>query len=234
VISIIRCALFEVLRITLTVIFATIAPLTAPLSARGRYRIITTWSKLVTITARLIVGIRYEVDGLENLPKTPCVIMSKHQSAWETVAFQVLLPPQVWVLKKSLLWIPFFGWGLAMMNPIAIDRRNGPRALKKILEQGKSRVRDGWYIVIFPEGTRVAPDETGDYQIGGAWLARKLNVPIVPIAHNAGKVWPKNAFLKKPGMISVVVGPPIPTTSKGPNQLIDEVKDWIEATTKSL
>jgi len=234
VISIIRCVLFEVLRITLTVIFATIAPLTAPLSARGRYRIITTWSKLVTITARLIVGIRYEVDGLENLPKTPCVIMSKHQSAWETVAFQVLLPPQVWVLKKSLLWIPFFGWGLAMMNPIAIDRRNGPRALKKMLEQGKSRVRDGWYIVIFPEGTRVAPDETGDYQIGGAWLARKLNVPIVPIAHNAGKVWPKNAFLKKPGMISVVVGPPIPTTSKDPNQLIDEVKDWIEATTKSL
>ena len=233
-ISIIRCVLFEVLRITLTVIFATIAPLTAPLSARGRYRIITTWSKLVTITARLIVGIRYEVDGLGNLPKTPCVIMSKHQSAWETVAFQVLLPPQVWVLKKSLLWIPFFGWGLAMMNPIAIDRRNGPRALKKILEQGKSRVRDGWYIVIFPEGTRVAPDETGDYQIGGAWLARKLNVPIVPIAHNAGKVWPKNAFLKKPGMISVVVGPPIPTTSKDPNQLKDEVKDWIEATTKSL
>jgi 1-acyl-sn-glycerol-3-phosphate acyltransferase len=160
--------------------------------------------------------------------------MSKHQSAWETVAFQVLLPPQVWVLKKSLLWIPFFGWGLAMMNPIAIDRRNGPRALKKILEQGKSRVRDGWYIVIFPEGTRVAPDETGDYQIGGAWLARKLNVPIVPIAHNAGKVWSKNAFLKKPGMISVVVGPPISTTSKDPNQLIDEVKDWIEATTKSL
>jgi len=160
--------------------------------------------------------------------------MSKHQSAWETVAFQVLLPPQVWVLKKSLLWIPFFGWGLAMMNPIAIDRRNGPRALKKMLEQGKSRVLDGWYIVIFPEGTRVAPDETGDYQIGGAWLARKLNVPIVPIAHNAGKVWPKNAFLKKPGMISVVVGPPIPTTSKDPNQLIDEVKDWIEATTKSL
>jgi len=234
VISIIRCVLFEVLRITLTVIFATIAPLTAPLSARGRYRIITTWSKLVTITARLIVGIRDEVDGLENLPKTPCVIMSKHQSAWETVAFQVLLPPQVWVLKKSLLWIPFFGWGLAMMNPIAIDRRNGPRALKKMLEQGKSRVLDGWYIVIFPEGTRVAPDETGDYQIGGAWLARKLNVPIVPIAHNAGKVWPKNAFLKKPGMISVVVGPPIPTTSKDPNQLIDEVKDWIEATTKSL
>ncbi len=233
-ISIIRCVLFEVLRITLTVIFATIAPLTAPLSARGRYRIITTWSKLVTITARLIVGIRYEVDGLENLPKTPCVIMSKHQSAWETVAFQVLLPPQVWVLKKSLLWIPFFGWGLAMMNPIAIDRRNGPRALKKMLEQGKSRVRDGWYIVIFPEGTRVAPDETGAYQIGGAWLARKLNVPIVPIAHNAGKVWPKNAFLKKPGMISVVVGPPIPTTSEDPNQLIDEVKDWIEATTKSL
>ena len=233
-ISIIRCVLFEVLRITLTVIFATIAPLTAPLSARGRYRIITTWSKLVTITARLIVGIRYEVTGLENLPKTPCVIMSKHQSAWETVAFQVLLPPQVWVLKKSLLWIPFFGWGLAMMNPIAIDRRNGPRALKKMLEQGKSRVLDGWYIVIFPEGTRVAPDETGDYQIGGAWLARKLNVPIVPIAHNAGKVWPKNAFLKKPGMISVVVGPPIPTTSKDPNQLIDEVKDWIEATTKSL
>ena len=233
-ISIIRCVLFEVLRITLTVIFATIAPLTAPLSARGRYRIITTWSKLVTITARLIVGIRYEVDGLENLPKTPCVIMSKHQSAWETVAFQVFLPPQVWVLKKSLLWIPFFGWGLAMMNPIAIDRRNGPRALKKMLEQGKSRVRDGWYIVIFPEGTRVAPDETGDYQIGGAWLARKLNVPIVPIAHNAGKVWPKNAFLKKPGMISVVVGPPIPTTSKDPNQLTDEVKDWIEATTKSL
>ena len=141
-ISIIRCVLFEVLRITLTVIFATIAPLTAPLSARGRYRIINTRSKLVTITARLIVGITYEVNGLENLPKTPCVIMSKHQSAWETVAFQILLPSQVWVLKKSLLWIPFFGWGLVMMNPIAIDRRNGPRALKKMLEQGNNRIRD--------------------------------------------------------------------------------------------
>ena len=122
VINLARSLMFELLRFVLTVIFSVVALLTFPLSSMRRYQIITLWSHCITFLAKYICGIKYRVEGLENIPDNPCVILSKHQSAWETFAFQTIFPPQVWVLKKSLLYVPFFGWGLAMMNPIAIDR----------------------------------------------------------------------------------------------------------------
>lgn len=227
-IAIIRSIAFETTRFTLTVIFSLVAVFTTPLKPISRYQVITIWSRLITRLSKTICGIDYRVVGIENLPHEPCVILSNHQSSWETFAFQVIFPPQVWVLKKSLLRIPFFGWGLAMMNPIAIDRSSGTEALRQMLHQGKDRIINGWYVIVFPEGTRMKPTEKAKYQPGGAWLARKLEVPILPVAHNAGVLWSKNALVKKPGIITVTVGEPIQTKDRSVNSLIDEASSWIE------
>jgi 1-acyl-sn-glycerol-3-phosphate acyltransferase len=223
-----RSVVFEVLRFVITVIFAFISLLTFPFKPIKRYRVITAWSHLVVGLARLICGVRYRVIGHDNLPQDPCIVLSKHQSAWETLAYQVILPPQVWVLKRELLHVPFFGWGLAMMSPIAIDRGSATRALKQTLEQGKSRLSDGWWIVIFPEGTRIAPGKHGRYQLGGAWLACKTDAPVLPIAHNAGTVWGRNAFMKYPGTITVSIGPVFHPAGMTPDTLNRKVEDWIE------
>lgn len=227
-VALLRSVLFELVRFALTVIFAVASLLTFPFSPRMRYRIITTWSHLIVALARRICGVRYRVIGVERLPSQPVILLSKHQSAWETLAYQVIFPPQVWVLKRELLRVPFFGWGLAMMSPIAIDRGSGRRALRQTLEQGRSRLSDGWWIVMFPEGTRTVPGARGRYQIGGAWLACKTGTPVVPVAHNAGTVWGKNAFIKYPGTISVSVGPIIDPQGLTPEQLNQQVEDWIE------
>lgn len=223
-----RSLVFELLRASLTIVFSFIAILTFPLSPIKRYRVITLWSHCITLLAEYICGIKYDVKGLENIPNDPCVILSKHQSAWETFAFQAIFPPQVWVLKSSLLLVPFFGWGLAMMNPIAIDRSSKSKALKQMLIQGKNRIQNGWYIIVFPEGTRTSPHKKVKYQVGGAWLSAKLQSAILPVAHNAGEYWPKNALLKKPGTINVVIGKPIETVNKSPEALIKQVETWIE------
>ncbi len=223
-----RSLAFECLRITLTIIFSFIALLTFPFRPRTRYRVITTWTKLIMLSARGICGIRYRVIGRENLPGEASIILAKHQSAWETLAFQEIFPPQVWVLKRILLQIPFFGWGLAMMNPIAIDRSAGMRALRQTLEQGSKRIRDGWWIVMFPEGTRVAPGQRGRYHVGGAWLASKLAVKVVPVAHNAGTLWARKAFIKYPGTITVSIGPALDASGRKPEELMRVVEEWIE------
>jgi len=223
-----RSAVYEVLRFVITVVFAVISLLTFPFKPITRYRIITVWSHLVVGMAWLICGVRYRVIGRDNLPPVPCIVLSKHQSAWETLAYQVILPPQVWVLKRELLRVPFFGWGLAMMSPIAIDRGSATRALKQTLEQGRSRLSDGWWIVIFPEGTRIAPGKRGRYHLGGAWLACKTDAPVLPIAHNAGTVWGRNAFVKYPGTITVSIGPVIHPAGMTPDALNRKAEDWIE------
>jgi 1-acyl-sn-glycerol-3-phosphate acyltransferase len=230
----VRSVIFEAARILLTVIFSIIAILTFPLPPIGRYRVITTWSRLIVFLARVLCGIRYRVEGAENIPESACIILSKHQSAWETLAFQVIFPPQVWVLRKSLLWIPFFGWGLAMMNPIAIDRKGGAGAMRETLKKGANRIENNWFIVMFPEGTRVKPGERKEYQVGGAWLATQLNSKIVPVALNAGNFWPKNAFIKTPGTITVKIGPAIETSGKKPKEVISDVENWIESTMQTL
>ena len=223
-----RSVVYEILRFVITVIFAVIALLTFPFKPITRYRIITAWSRLVMGLGRVICGVSYRVVGRDNIPQDPCIVLSKHQSAWETLAYQVILPPQVWVLKRELLRVPFFGWGLAMMSPIAIDRGSAMRALKQTLEQGKSRLSDGWWIVIFPEGTRIAPGKRGRYHLGGAWLACKTGAPVLPIAHNAGTVWGRNAFIKYPGTITVSIGPVIRPAGMTADALNRKAEDWIE------
>jgi 1-acyl-sn-glycerol-3-phosphate acyltransferase len=223
-----RSAVFEIVRMTLTVIFAVFSLLTFALEPLTRYRIITTWSRLVVALARAVCGVEYRVIGRENLPAEPSIVLSKHQSAWETLAYQKILPPQVWVLKRELLRVPFFGWGLAMMSPIAIDRGSATRSLKQTLEQGKDRLAKGWWIVIFPEGTRIAPGRRGRYHLGGAWLACQTGAPVVPIAHNAGTLWHKNAFIKHPGTITVSIGQAIHPQGMSADTLNRKVEDWIE------
>lgn len=229
-----RSLSFLLLQILLTVPFALLALLAAPLPRLPRYRFITLWGWVVMRLARRVLGIRYRVVGLENLPANPAVVLAKHQSAWETIAFQQIFPPLSFVLKQSLLRIPFFGWGLALFSPIAIDRAAVREALKQIETRGRERLAQGFWVLVFPEGTRMAFGQKGEYQIGGAWLAVKAGVPVVPVAHNAGRCWPKNAFIKRPGEITVVIGPPIPTQGRKASEVLAETEKWIEGAMASL
>jgi 1-acyl-sn-glycerol-3-phosphate acyltransferase len=224
-----RSCVFSLIQLVITPVFAVIALLTFPFSRLTRYRIITTWTRLVMGAAVVICGIRYRVIGAENLPHDPCVILCKHQSAWETMALQIIFPPQVWVMKRELLWIPFFGWGLAMLSPIAIDRSSGARALRHMAEQGRERLDAGFCIVIFPEGTRIAPGKRGTYHPGGAWLTVKTGATAIPVAHNAGLYWRKNAFIKRPGLITVSIGKPIASTGLTAAELNQRIEGWIES-----
>ena len=228
ILAVLRSTLYTLIQIIITPPYALIALATFPLPPLSRYRIISGWAHLMLFLLRVICGIRYRVLGAEHIPKTPSIVLSKHQSAWETLAFQQIFPPQVWVLKKELLRIPFFGWGLAMTSPIAIDRGSGKTALKQIVKQGKDRLQQGFWIVIFPEGTRIAPGEKGKYGIGGAWLSTHSDTPVVPVAHNAGKFWSKNAFVKLPGTITVSIGAPINPTGMETGELNTKVEAWIE------
>jgi len=231
---VLRSALFALFQALITPFFAALALLSFPLSAPARYRLITTWSRWIVAGAETICGIRYRVLGAERVPAAPFIVLSKHQSAWETLAFQAIFPPQVWVVKRELLWIPFFGWGLAMLSPIAIDRGAASRALNQLLEQGRERLARGLCIVIFPEGTRVAPGARGDYRAGGAWLAVKTATPVLPVAHNAGELWPRNAWIKRPGLITVSIGTPIDASRLSPDELNHRVEEWIESEVRRI
>lgn len=226
--SLIRSVFFAILQTTLTIVFSVVALFSFPFSAHARYRLITGYNHLVIWLARWVLGIRYVVQGAENLPLQPAIILAKHQSAWETVAFLLLFPPVSPVIKQELLKVPFFGWAFRMLSPIAIDRGAGREALKQIVAQGKQKLAQGFWVLVFPEGTRVAPGEKGKYGIGGSWLAAETGTPIVPVAHNAGEVWPKNAFIKRPGTITVSIGPVIDSRGKGAAELTRAVEAWIE------
>lgn len=198
-----------------------------------RYRIITAFSHFTIWWAKVICGIHYHVTGLEYLPHQSAVVLCKHQSAWETLFLQTLLPPQTWVLKKQLLSIPFFGWGLRLLEPIAIDRKKS-RSITQLLQQGKAYLEKNRWVVIFPEGTRVPVGRTGKYSRSGIALAKEAGVPIVLIAHNAGVFWPRNAFIKRPGTIEVVIGPTLDSTQHSMEELQHTAQEWIESTAKRL
>jgi 1-acyl-sn-glycerol-3-phosphate acyltransferase len=229
-----RSALFALALVLVTPPYAVVAMLSFPLPRMARYRLISGWSRMVIWLARALCGIRWKIEGRKNLPDEPAVILSQHQSAWETLAYQEIFPPQVLVLKRELLWIPFFGWGLALMSPIAIDRARGTAALREMARQGRERLAQGFWVVIFPEGTRVPPGEKRAYRQGGAWLAVNCGVPVVPVAHNAGKLWPRNAFLKRTGTVTVRIGPPITTEGREPKDVMARAKAWIEAQQATL
>jgi 1-acyl-sn-glycerol-3-phosphate acyltransferase len=178
---------------------------------------------------KLICHLDYKIEGLEKLQERNCIVMSKHQSAWETISLRGLLPPaQAWVLKRELLSVPLFGWALKRCNPIAIDRNAGRKAVKQVLEQGMNALNKGRWVVIFPEGTRVAPGKRKKYGIGGALLAERSEYPVVPIAHDAGYFWRRRDLKKHPGTIEVVVGDPISSKGKNASQINKEVESWIE------
>jgi len=229
-----RSALFAAALVLITPVYALIALATFPLPRMVRYRVISGWSRLIMQLSKTLLRIDWRVEGRENLPGRPAVILSKHQSAWETMAFQIIFPPQVHVLKRELLWIPFFGWGLALMSPIAIDRSRGVAALRAIARRGRERLAQGFWVIVFPEGTRVAPGERREYQLGGAWLAAAAAAPVVPVAHNAGLFWPRNAFLKRPGTVTVRIGPAIDTAQRDPKTINSMAEQWIEEQQKAL
>ncbi len=209
--------------------YTFLAILLVPCSAPFRSYHVAGWARFTMWWLALTCGLRYRVIGREHIPDHPCVILAKHQSAWETIALQAIFPPQIWVLKKSLELLPFFGWALWALKAIAIDRSAGREALKQLVSQGKDRLAIGLNVVVFPEGTRVAPGKRGKYHIGGAWLATHTGALAVPVAHNAGEFWRKNSLLKQPGTITVSIGAPIETAGMKADELNRQVEAWIEA-----
>ncbi|WP_018413184.1 lysophospholipid acyltransferase family protein [Methyloversatilis thermotolerans] len=204
------------------------------LPPRMRYRVIGIWTHLVMWSLQYIVGLRHRVIGTENLPRGKAIVLCKHQSAWETLALQVFLPPVAFVFKRELLRIPFFGWGLGCMPMIAIDRGAGKDALAQVEEQGRRLLDLGFWVTVFPEGTRMPPGQTRRYKVGGARLAEVTGVPVVPIAHNAGDFWKRNAFLKHPGVITVSIGPAIDTRGLTAEQINGQAQVWIEGEMRRL
>lgn len=195
------------------------------------YRAGKLWRLGVQWGVENILGIRPKVIGLENMPQEPCVILAKHQSAWETMTLQDYVPNGaycVFVLKKELLRIPLLGWGLAAMKMISIDRAAGKDALDQVVTQGRERLQQGFYVILFPEGTRVAPGHKKRYKPGGAYLATHVGCKVVPIAHNAGELWPRQAFLKTPGTITVSIGPAFDATGLSELEVNRRAEEWIE------
>ena len=224
-----RSILFNVGVLIITPLFSILAIVLFPLPAVLHSRIVSSWAYVVIFWLKLTCGLSYRVIGKENIPNHSCVLLAKHQSAWETIAFQTIFPPQIWVMKRSLLLIPFLGWAFAALKAIAIDRSAGREALKQLVSQGKDRLARGLWVVIFPEGTRITPGQKGKYHIGGAWLASHTQATVVPVAHNAGEFWRKNSFIKNPGVITVSIGKPIDATNLKPDALNQMVEDWIES-----
>ena len=230
-----RAFLFYIGIIMAMLIYAPLSLLILPLPYSRRYRIVTQWTHFALWWLKITCGITFEVSGRENIPEGPAIIMCKHQSAWETMAVQLIFnAPLVFIMKRELLWIPLFGWGLATLRPIAIDRKNGMRAVRQIMQQGKERLQHDSWVVVFPEGTRVKPGERRKYLPGGGMLAEASGYPVVPVAHNAGCFWPKNSFAKRPGVISVMIGPPIVPDGLSAQAITQNTADWIEQATREL
>ena len=227
-------SLFALGLVCSTLVFTPIALASTLLPYRLRWRAVTQWSRFNVYWLSVTCGVRCEVEGLENVPDEPTVVLSKHESAWETLALQRYFAPQVWVLKRELLRIPFFGWGLATMRPIAIDRNTALDAFRQMIEQGEERLASGCWVVVFPEGTRVPPGVRGRFKQGGARLAVHTGRPVVPVAHNAGDCWPRNSFFKYPGTIHVVIGEPIETTGRKAAEVNRTAERWIGDTVDGI
>jgi len=224
-----RSAFYMVFLVITVIPYAFACLLWAPLPLDWRYRLTVGWPRLAVWGARIIVGIRWQVKGAEHLPDAPVVVLSKHQSAWETLFFACSLPRQAcFVYKRELHRVPFFGWGLALLNMIPIDRANGRDAVAQVVRVGSQRLREGRWPVLFPEGTRIAPGKTGRYRMGGALLAAHSGVPVLPVAHNAGELWRRKAFIKRSGIVTVSFGPLVETAGLDAARINARVQAWIE------
>lgn len=224
-----RSFLYLIFSIVTVIPFAFLSILILPLPLHWRYYLIILWPTLMVWGARWICGIEWKILGMERLPDGPCILLSKHQSAWETMFFPSIMPRELcFVYKRELHFVPFFGWGLASLRMIHINRSKGKDSFEQVVEQGSQRLAQGRWIIIFPEGTRVAVGRRGRYKNGGTNLATRLHVPVVPIAHNAGERWPRKSFIKTPGLITVSIGDPIETAGKTADAVTREVEAWIE------
>lgn len=229
-----RSLLFLAGAVPITAVFGIGVPISGLFGKRAALWMAREWARWMVKWCEWSCGIRYEVHGWENVPKTPAVIMAKHQSAWETLFIEATFPYQCWIIKRELLWLPFVGWGLAAVRSIAIDRRSGVAAREQIVQQGMQRIADGLWVTIFPEGTRVPVGKRGRYGIGGATLATRTGTPIMPVAHNAGEFWGRYAFRKHAGTVQVVIGPVIETKGRDPLSVTRELEEWIEGQMKRL
>lgn len=231
-----RSLIFQLFFIINTIIIASLGTLFCIfIPNKHRFVIDTTWSNLNLWGLRAICNLNYRIEGLENIPTQNCIVLSKHQSTWETIALITIIPhPKVWVLKRELLYVPIFGWVMYFFKPIAIDRKSGRRAVKQVIDQGIQRLKSGLSVIIFPEGTRVTPGVKKRYGIGGALLAEKSKYPILPIAHNAGVFWKRRGFIKYPGTIDVRIGTIIKADGISASDINKAVEQWIETTMDSL
>ncbi len=192
-----------------------------------RIGIIKSWIAITLVTLRLFCGLKFEVEGLENIPEKGFIVMSKHSSTWETIALQRFFKPMVWVVKRELTWLPFFGWALSAMNAIALNRGSGRKAVNQLIKESRQRMDQGRILMLFPEGTRVLPLQHKPFKLGGAIVSQRTGYAVLPIAHNAGEFWPRHSWIKWPGTIRVVIGKPILPEGKTPDQIITEVAEWI-------
>jgi 1-acyl-sn-glycerol-3-phosphate acyltransferase len=221
---------FNVFLIAWMLVFAITYCLVTPfLSFRGRFWMAGVMTHVVFFALKVLCGLTYTVEGRENLPAGNHVILMKHSSTWETFGIMILFPPLVWVMKREILWIPFVGWGCMLASAIAIDRKAGASAVNQVLTQGKERLARGAWILVFPEGTRMAPGETRRYGSSGTLLAAQEGRKIVPVAHNSGFFWPRRGWLKKRGKIRVIIGPPVEAAGRDVRDVNEQIQAWIEA-----
>lgn len=229
--QLLRSLVFTTFFLLFTFLYAIFFVLVGPfLSWRNRFRLAHNWASVLMSALRGICGLGFRIEGAENIPQDEaCIVLMKHSSSWETVAQALIVPPQVWVLKRELTQIPFVGWGVRLLHAIAINRGAGASAVRQMIEEGRQRLSQGKWIVVFPEGTRMPPGETRRYGVGGAAVAAETGARIVPVAHNAGYFWPRRGLLKKPGTIRVVIGAPIETRGRDPREINEEAQRFIEA-----
>ena len=196
------------------------------------------WLRLAVTGGTVILGIQNRVTGMENLPSTElgsCVLLVKHQSTWETFSMVTLMPhPLAFVFKKELLYVPFFGWAMSRMDMIHIDRSQRAQAFNKVVAQGKRLMAQGVWVIMFPEGTRIPRGQQGVYKSGGTRLAIETGAPVIPVAVTSAKCWPRKAFIKKPGIVDISIGKPIPSAGRQPDELMREVEAWIELEMRRL
>ncbi len=226
-----RSLLFSFYSILSIFFFSFVCLLSLPFSLKIRHRLLRLFARCYIGALEIICGIHYKVEGLENIPRHRYgVILSKHQSAWETFFLPTIFHDPTVIAKRELLWIPFYGWGLAAADPILINRKDKTSAMQQIITKGKKALADGRWILVFPEGTRTAVGHVGKYHLGGARLAAATEAPVIPVAHNAGYFWPRRKFIKQPGTIHVVIGPVIESKGRAPDEIMELAKNWIETT----
>ena len=226
--QLLRSMLFTACLFLGTLLYALVVLSLGWLPSKKLYGVARSWARTNLWLLEKFCGLRHSVEGRENIPPGTHVSMWKHSSAWETIAQAAIFPAQSWVLKRELMWIPVVGWAVHCLKPIAIDRKAGAAAVSQVIEQGTQRLREGLWILIFPEGTRVAVGEARKYGVSGALLASRIGCKIIPVAHNAGYYWPRRGWVKKRGVIRVVIGPPIEAAGRDPRELNEEVRAWIE------